>query len=490
MSRRSTLFHFVSLAAFIAAGFQVVWFIVLMIGYETITSAWPTQLLGQILVSPDGAVIVQDRLPTGLRHRTPAGEPVPVRETAIWLQAAYLTAPLDERWRNTTLHWRSRTVQFSVARPPATDWFFVHGPVNEGPGYFVGYDVASKSLVGYLGRRGFRAALPPQEEWWSVAGPPYGRIAGFAGNYRYPIGVTMYDAASLSPRDHIYLVAEGQLWQIDLQRRMLSVLSEASDAISVAAATGVPRNRAGEPADDVASASETEYPHKGLLLRTGTEIVAMDFKGQRRAAWLLPARLRTETLECYELADGTALALAEQHYNGDTWFRDLWWIDHQGQIVRTARVELAPATSERGALQFFSVAALAPNTLLTLPFTLIARPLEAVDQGWQPNYPTALAHLLVEGWPALVVLCGLSGLLAWLAYRRQARFALPGPGVWAAFVFLFGLPGWLAYRWHRRWPVLERCSQCQQPAPRDRDACAACGHIFAPSPPLGTEIFA
>ena len=190
MFRRSTLFHFVSLAAFVAAGFQVVWFMVLMIGYETITSAWPTRSLGQILVSPDGAVIVQDSSPAGIRCRTPAGEPVPVRETAIWLQGAYLAAPLDERWRMTALHWRSRTAQFSVALPP-TDWYFMHGPVNEGPGYFVGYDLASKSLVGYLGRHGFRAAPPPQDECWSVAGPPYGRIASSASGYLSPAGVTV-----------------------------------------------------------------------------------------------------------------------------------------------------------------------------------------------------------------------------------------------------------------------------------------------------------
>jgi hypothetical protein len=106
------------------------------------------------------------------------------------------------------------------------------------------------------------------------------------------------------------------------------------------------------------------------------------------------------------------------------------------------------------------------------------------------SYAMDISDMLAENWVVLALLGVVSATLAALAYRRQTRFALPGAGAWASFVFLLGPPGWLAYRWHRHWPVLEACGECHRPAPRDRESCAACGRVFAPPPLTGTEVFA
>ncbi|MGH7193660.1 MAG: hypothetical protein ACREJM_09025 [Candidatus Saccharimonadales bacterium] len=107
-----------------------------------------------------------------------------------------------------------------------------------------------------------------------------------------------------------------------------------------------------------------------------------------------------------------------------------------------------------------------------------------------PDYSSNFAKVVALFWPAFLVLYVLSAVLAWLAYRRQRRYALPGAGAWALLVALLGVPGWLAYRWHRRWPVLLPCADCHHATPRDRGVCVACGADFAPPPPTGAEVFA
>lgn len=490
MSSCQALFHVVSLAAFVAAGFQVVWYVVLAVAYQTIASAWAGYPISQILVDAEGVVFIEDRSASGISHRTLEGEPVAVDDDKNWLDPSLLVAPMHDRARNATLPWRSRTAQFYDESRPPTTWFFVHSPANDGSGYFVGYDAVGNSRIGYLGRRGFHATMPPAEEWLSVAGPPGGRSIAYGFSYHYLAGRNQLSATALLPKSNVYLVADGQLWRINLHRRTLTRLDGSSDAVSVNAAKGVPRDVRSDPKDETATESSLGFPHKGLLLRKQSEVLAIDFGGRHRTSWPLPAELQSQQFEWYELPDGRALAQSTTLYTGTVWVRDLHWIDQQGKITRTERVELSRERNDSAMLESFGVAALAPDVLVAVPAALVVAPFNAVANGWQPNYPTALAQVLVDAWPALVLLLLLSGALAWLAYRRQIRYSLPGAGAWAVFVFLLGVPGWLAYRWHRRWPVLAECGECHCPAPRDRETCAACGHLFAALPLMGTEVFA
>jgi hypothetical protein len=96
-----------------------------------------------------------------------------------------------------------------------------------------------------------------------------------------------------------------------------------------------------------------------------------------------------------------------------------------------------------------------------------------------------------DRWPlAVIALVALA--LAAACYRRQTRYqASPIERiVWPLFVFLLGVPGWIGYRYCRRWPELEPCPACHQPAPRAGEVCAACRHEFPLPAPQGAEIFA
>ena len=84
----------------------------------------------------------------------------------------------------------------------------------------------------------------------------------------------------------------------------------------------------------------------------------------------------------------------------------------------------------------------------------------------------------------------ISAVLAWLTWLLQRKYRRPATALWTAFVFLLGAPGFVAYWLEHRRPKLERCPECGQIVPRDRDACSDCSTPF-PAPTLvGTEIFA
>ena len=79
---------------------------------------------------------------------------------------------------------------------------------------------------------------------------------------------------------------------------------------------------------------------------------------------------------------------------------------------------------------------------------------------------------------------------AWPAARWHTEFFRTHTRVWATLVFLLGPVGLLAYRLHFRPPVVEQCSGCGLPSPRDRESCAACGVDFPTPEMLGNEVFA
>jgi hypothetical protein len=198
--------------------------------------------------------------------------------------------------------------------------------------------------------------------------------------------------------------------------------------------------------------------------------------------WPIPVELRSEGFSWFALDGGAAIAeWSQRQGDGPFWLQtQLAWIDREGAITRKQAFELFQFRWESPG---WSRAALALGPSFLVLFLMPAY--------WDRASTTAaVSFMLAENWASLLFVCAVSAALSWLAYRRQARFALPGAGVWAAFVFLFGLPGWLAYRWHRRWPVLEACGECRRPAPRDRESCASCGEVFAPPPLVGTEVFA
>ena len=131
-----------------------------------------------------------------------------------------------------------------------------------------------------------------------------------------------------------------------------------------------------------------------------------------------------------------------------------------------------------------------PAPAILAIITLLIAPLSTMLNGQESNYATALAHILAEIWPALLVVTLLAAALAWYCCRRQRRYYQSCKHRLVRVRLALGLPGLVGYLFHRRWPVLEKCPACGHDVPRDREVCAECGAAFPPPEAKGSEVFA
>ena len=470
---RSSSVHAFVLATLLAAGVQAVLLVVMVIASKPLDRLFESANPGHLRVHANGEVVLQQ--PFG-EYRSLAGRSLDDADSRRWLNGpdehwltpTWLPGPLTERGRQTRLSWWTRICE--LPGDPRVAWFLVHTSRIEGQAYFIGYDDATKQPVGYIGSDGFRNSPPDRSEWFAMDAAPRERLVANASSSRTAAGVTVIASKSALPRGVVFLAADDRVWEIDLKARTARVLFDSAATVSMAAAT-------------------TTDGQAELLVRTRSEVIAVDFQGRRRTSWQLPSELSATGFQWYALAEGTALAqtLRQSH---NVLSVDLTWIGRGGKVTKTESLEAQLGLPAGGPTWFFMIAAMTPSPLTMTTVSAIGLPSSEVSRGEASDLPTAVVRTLAEAWPALLLVYLMSASLAWLAYRRQVRYALPGAGAWSAFVALFGVPGWLAYRWHRRWPVLEACGECRRPAPRDRENCASCGHVFAPPALLGTEVFA
>jgi hypothetical protein len=511
MRRTTQLLHSLFLALLVAVGAEIAWGTAAAMIYEAIprrqidlpTENAPVRTARGILlrnlfiqVQSDGTVVlyggsygaaVEHRLHSGAaaEHRLHGLDLKPITATRKerWIGAANLLGPLRPGERFVRPAWRERLIVIPEKKTYREAWYFVHDGRLDGSGYFVGYELRSKLALGYVGKNGYSTDVPPREECFEVDGRWLRHGHGMlrwreAGNSTLPGGDSHRQPSSVLPESVLFLASGGRIWKIDLARRAAGPITEDEGIVSfdVVRAPGAGELEAGEAMPEAVR----------LVARTPTKVMLLNLGGKREMTWPVPAELREadtpwNLISWYVLDDGRAIALSYQRQgDGPYWLQtQLARIDREGTITRKESFENY-AVHEAGPGWSYAAFLLGPWMVLFL-----------ASEYWDPSSSIIdLPYLLAENWPALAVVFAGSAVLAWLAYRRQARFALPGAGVWAAFVFLFGLPGWLAYRWHRRWPVLETCGECRRPAPRDRESCASCGQAFAPPPLVGTEVFA
>lgn len=473
------------LATFLTVGFATIWCAVIGISLTSIVEALFGRGLYQyaqvstigIIVStvhyrPDGAVN---------SYQFADGRPLKNDEVAAWksedwLSPAFLPLAHDENRKVAALGWNQRVLHFVISPRNQLRWYLVHDGLADGHAHFVGYEIGTNRLLGYAGKNGFSQLPPSLEQQFAIDArylqlPMYrGFLVSDTTSGHEDVSARTFDRAHL-PVGSVYMVSDGQIWHVDLRRQTVESLAQLSDAFSLDLA----------PMRKLTS-EQPDAPPEKLLIRTTSEIVKADLNGDAEGRWKLPEELRDKSLSIYDLGEGRILVSYLGRAIGRNLEHEFLWLSDRGEIERRQTVELL-----QGGLEPHEVWTMSPSlpmpSVLTLLFSLTASEVRG------PDYPSKFAKALAMFWPALTLVYTVSAALAWLAYRRQMRYALPGAGIWAAFVFLLGLPGWLAYRWHRRWPVLEPCAACQRPAPRDRDTCAACGQLFPPPALVGTEVF-
>ena len=153
----------------------------------------------------------------------------------------------------------------------------------------------------------------------------------------------------------------------------------------------------------------------------------------------------------------------------------IWLAADQGAVKSMDLPELPPPNIKR-ALGNLVMVSLMPPTLLVADPIIEGR-----------SWPLAIEPNLLLLSLAGAVLISLP--IGWWLGRRY-HFSVAAQVGWAVFHLLFGVPGLLAFLSVQEWPTREACPNCKKPRVVDRALCEHCGAPFTPPDKAGTEIFA
>jgi hypothetical protein len=518
MNNRPRLWPRIAAALVIALAAGVTWGIVI---------AWSGYLATQLLQTSDSVYesiqVLDDGTPViqtysyatvvDQTYRTLDGKPVELEgRREEWLAGAYFLKPIQpSRVLEMPISWPERLAASSNFQRPQVGWYVVRDDQPLGRAYLVGYDEASRLRVGYIGRSGFRPALPPREDWFDVGRHRFGWSEGAvasSGNLQFGSRAYTYPQAAGDlnlPTWLLFLIDGDRLLEIDLRARSVRTLLEAPGMLAAAVVTEPPTSNeqtdaaeANSPATANTTAATTtvttrrrrEPPQQRVAIRMADRIIVLDPPAGAKREYVLPESLRERLINIFAVGDNQVLIHWWKHKDGFRGDVELTWLQPDGSIAREESVALAgppPASERQGA---WVAAVLAPVPIGWLAALSVVVPLGILQTNDVSTYADGLAKVFGFAWPPLVIVIVVGVMLAGLTYRLQRKYCRPGTGAWTTFVLLLGLPGFLAYWLEQCKPNLEVCSSCHAVVPRDRDACAACDAQF-PAPPLvGTEIFA
>jgi len=407
------------------------------------------------------------------------GEPTKLISQDL-LHAAAIAGP-DSGHVARALEWQKRLSAANDGGVPPTYWYMVHDGQTPGHAYGVGFHAPTKTITGYFGRRGFTETLPPRDDWFDIAGQN-GMISMTTAHFygqepRY---------AGMTPR--FLLLADGKLWKVDLAQKQLKPLLDCPQDYRVGQVWRILEKPPTPTSADVERQSASSVTPVHALVREPEGVVVVNPQSGEPTRYLLPAHLRDHTLSGAVLPDGNLAAVMQHSWRDEN--LQIVWLNPAGEITKQQAVRIKSRGNELSVTKLGWQAALATPLPLANWFFTASTPWMVMDYEEANEYGPALGIVLARTWPSILVVVAIGCAMAVLAYRRQRKFGLPNPAVWAAFAFLFGIPGWIAYRFHRTWPAMEDCPACRQPAPRDRNNCLDCGAAF-PTPPLkGIEVFA
>lgn len=284
----------------------------------------------------------------------------------------------------------------------------------------------------------------------------------------------------------MFLLANGQVWKIDTQKRHVTSIMPCPDGFAIGWAWQT-FDKLPPPVEGSTFRQPNSAPRK-LLVRTPDACLLKDPTGGEVERYPLPKGLESAAIAGFQLADEQLLLISHGTHSASE--RQLMWIDREGMVTREKKMTLQSSSLETSEETAAAVSGVIAPALCWQGVTLAMFVQAAIETRKADSISAAMAHALSLLWPSILLDLVISAGLAWVAYRRQRQFGLPGAVSWAVFVIVFGVAGWIAYRWHRVWPVIEDCPHCRQPAPRDREECTECGAEYPPPALKGTEVFA
>ncbi len=489
MSKREAIFRPLVLALIVSLGFAVAWAMVFFWCYATVQMAFqPSQPYHETSVLADGSVVESIRVGGAAAQSittTLDEEPVSEGEDPLGLRFELDGAALTPSRQLSTGpyppgSWSSRITRLPFGRPPISWWYLVHNGARRGRAYLVGYDPNSKLPAGYIGRSGFRAEEPTPDDCFEMdAGRMYMCIVSGAelSPHRRP------DNLPEIPSWMVYLALDDRLVEVDLVKRKVRTVLEEKGIVSLGALSRALRKVAGQPQ------TQPQPLQRFLAIRMKDRVAVIHPISGLRRDYVLSAELSAYTFSFYELLDDTALIRFARQSKDGTVTNVFRWINAEGETLREeqfARRQHWPSVPAMSCIVSLAM----PVPAIIEPYMLAFAQEIYLGSDGAEDFISVMGLALSMSWPGLVLVNFLGAISAWFCYRRQKRYARPWTRTWVVFVFLFGVPGLVGYLFHRRWPPRLPCPECDAPAPRDREACAACGKQFAPPAPKGIEVFA
>ena len=351
------------------------------------------------------------------------------------------------------LSWPSRIHGFYLPQGGFGEcWYAVSDA--DGSTRFVGYDMQSKKVIGYLGRSGFRDTPPPRDDQFPLT-PQF--VAGLNRSSYPGREPWTYQSASAPP----LLALANEVVEVDLAKRKVASIWNGAGAVDTLTLVG-----------DVA-ASKRKLK---AIIQTRTHLHVLGSDYEEKYAVEIPEVFRND-LPYFYVADikENGLTMMSGNRSDTVAYLAYLTVDSPPKLI-----EVPLDNPKRdNTMPWAAIGFVTPQPALIVAglfITSLDRRQSHKTQLWTEAFGELWPHF----WPALLVVAVASALLAAAAWRRQRRYGLGYGYGWAAFVFVFGVPGWFAYRWHRAWPPLEACPNCGAMAPRDRESCFRCGKPFPP----------
>lgn len=474
-----SLWPSLALGLVISTGFACTWLILVNILILIPEARRASRQVESVEITPSGEAYVRWFTPgeANFHWRTLAGRDVLVDRNIPTVQPVTLSAAAPRPFLE-DIGWYNRVWGFNDQASPVNRWYLVHDGRPQGDAYFVGYSSLNNRIVGYLGKNGYRPDLPPRSEQFPVDLQLLASGQALAGR-NGAIGVSPVNYGSWPLP--IYLLSDEAVYRIDLDERTVAPVPTDERVLSIGTASEVEHRTV----DGQAATAVRELP----VFRTVSQFIFPPTSSGNPPPGPLPipAELRDQFLSLY-LCPGPEKVLLRSHPLSRL-AGTVYWLDEAGAIVRSQPFRLAGSQlqSTSTTATHWQIAALLPAIGPLFLVDVVLAP----DRIWAdtPDYGSAVRRALAYGWPALLTVAAIGGLMAAWVYRRQRRDAHWGAVAWAIFVFLLGPFGLAGYWLHRNWPTRVACIQCGQRAPRDRGACVHCGSEFPAPAPLGTEVF-
>ena len=451
------------------------------------------QYFENVEVTPDGTPVISRTFSGTPQHReyfTLDRKPSPAHEISGITAAVMAKGPADSAmWPLEEPLIRV----YSDGRERLAAWYFVDFGNPAGHGYFVGYDMATRDRVGYIGREGFQAAPPSAGQLFAVnRTAPLAWTASFIApdsNHERVEAVPWYRSQATAtgniPAWVCHLVSDGRLLRIDLRKHSVETILEAPGLFAVSIAQR-PRREAAPQGD---RSQETE---DCLVVRSQTAVTVLNWEGRVERTYRLPQELQSAWFSFFPAANGKAVATFNdgRGSSGSQYSMNVVEFSPDGTVRRkTSHVTETPGTRDNPARTAW-MSLIVPEPIVPLVLVLIVVPYVGNADNNSAGDMAALSAAFGTFWPRFLV-TAILGVVSVVLYRRHAARCGNRPAIsWTVFIFLCGVPGLLGYLWHRRWPVRLGCPSCRADAPRDRDNCARCGTLFPTPPPNGLEIFA